>query len=154
VVAEFNQLLRLLEGDGEMTERSGEDTFHIGTEDMQAEHRSQFGMVDTLCDALRQGRDQSEIDDILEQVIDYTHVHFMAEQLLMRIHEYPQSQVHCREHARVLEQLQALRRDVHAGTVTNALDVIKTIRKGLRAHIRESDLALSNFLGDRGVPVP
>ncbi len=154
MVAEFNQPLRLLEGDGEMTERSGEDTFHIGTEDMQAEHRSQFGMVDTLCDALRQGRDQSEIIDILEQVIDYTHVHFMAEQLLMRLHEYPQSQVHCREHARVLEQLQALRRDVHAGTVTNALDVIKTIRKGLRAHIEESDLALSNFLGDRGVPVP
>ncbi len=137
-----------------MTERSGEDTFHIGTEDMQAEHRSQFGMVDTLCAALRQGRDQSEIDDILEQVIDYTHVHFMAEQLLMRLHEYPQSREHCQEHARVLEQLQALRRDVQAGTVMNALDVIKTIRKGLRAHIGESDLALSNFLGDRGVPVP
>ena len=137
-----------------MTEQSDKDTFHIGTEAMQAEHRSQFGMVDTLCDALRQGRDQSEIDDILEQVIDYTHVHFMAEQLLMRLHEYPQSEVHCREHASVLEQLQALRRDVQAGTLTNALDVIKKIREGLRAHIGKSDLALSNFLGDRGVPVP
>ena len=137
-----------------MTERSGTDTFSIGTEDMQAEHRSQFAMVNTLCDALRQGRDHSEIVDILEQVIDYTHVHFMAEQLLMRLHEYPQSQDHCREHARVLEQLQALREDVQAGTVTNALDVIETIRNGLRAHIEGSDLALSNFLGDRGVPVP
>ena len=109
-------------------------------------------MVNTLCDALRQGRDQSEIDDILEQVIDYTHVHFMAEQLLMRLHEYPQSQVHCREHAIFLEQFQALRRGVQAGTVTNALDAIDTIRKQLRAHIGGSDLALSNFLGDCGVP--
>jgi hemerythrin-like metal-binding protein len=143
-----------LEGAGEMTERSGTDTFNIGTGDMQAEHRSQFAMVDTLCDALRQGRVQSEIVDILEQVIDYTHVHFMAEQLLMRLHGYPESQAHCLEHARVLEQLQALREGVQAGTVTNALDVIETIRKGLRAHIRESDLALSNFLGESGVPVP
>ncbi len=154
MVADFNEPLRLLEGAGEMTERSGTDTFNIGTEDMQVEHRSQFAMVDTLCDALRQGRDQSEIVDILDQVIDYTHVHFMAEQLLMRLHEYPQSQDHCREHARVLEQLQALREDVQAGTVTNALDVIETIRNGLRAHIGESDLALSNFLGARGESVP
>ncbi len=154
VVADFNELLRLLEGAGEMTERSGKDTFHIGTEAMRAEHRSQFAMVDTLCDALRQGCDQSEIEDILDQVIDYTHVHFMAEQLLMRLHEYPQSQDHCREHARVLEQLQALREDVQAGTVTNALDVIETIRTGLRAHIGESDLALSKFLGDCGVQIP
>jgi hemerythrin len=154
VVAEFNQPLRLLEGTVEMTERSGEDTFQIGTEDMQAEHRSQFGMVDTLCDALRQGRDQSEIDDILEQVIDYTHVHFMAEQLLMRLHEYPDSRAHCLEHARVLEALQALREDVQAGTVTNTLDAIETIRTGLRAHIGESDLALSKFLGDCGVQIP
>ena len=152
-VADFDRALRPLENAGEMTERSGEDTFHIGTEDMQAEHRSQFGMVDTLCDALRQGRDQSEIDDILEQVIDYTHVHFMAEQLLMRLHEYPDSRAHCLEHTRVLEALQALREDVQAGTVTNTLDAIETIRTGLRAHIAGSDLALSNFLGERGVPV-
>ncbi len=154
VVADFNEPLRLLEGAGEMSERSGKDTFHIGTEAMQAEHRSQFAMVDALCDALRQGRDQSEIVDILEQVIDYTHVHFMAEQLLMRLHDYPESQVHCLEHAKVLEQLQALREGVQAGTVTNALDVIETIRKGLRAHIGRSDLALSNFLGDHDVLVP
>ncbi len=154
MVADLNQPLRLLEGTVEMTERSGEDTFQIGTEDMQAEHRSQFGMVDTLCDALRQGRDQSEIDDILEQVIDYTHVHFMAEQLLMRLHEYPDSRAHCLEHARVLEALQALREDVQAGTVTNTLDAIETIRTGLRAHIGESDLALSKFLGDCGVQIP
>jgi hemerythrin-like metal-binding protein len=154
VVADFDRALRPLENAGEMTEQSGEDTFRVGTEDMQAEHRSQFGMVDTLCDALRQGRDQSEIDDILEQVIDYTHVHFMAEQLLMRLHEYPDSRAHCLEHSRVLEALRALREDVKAGTVTNTLDAIETIRTGLRAHIGGSDLALSNFLGERGVPVP
>jgi hemerythrin len=136
-----------------MTERYGKDNFDIGTESMQAEHRSQFAMVDSLCDALRQGRNHSDIDDILEQVIDYTHVHFMGEQLLMRLHQYPQYQVHCQEHARLLEQFQALRKGVQAGTVTYALDSIDQVREHLHAHIGGSDLALSNFLEDRDVPV-
>ncbi|MFQ6006604.1 MAG: bacteriohemerythrin [Woeseia sp.] len=137
-----------------MTEQSGKNILEIGTEAMQAEHKSQFAMVDSLCEALRQGRDRSEIDDILEQVIDYTHVHFMAEQLLMRLHEYPQYRTHCQEHASLLEQFQALRKGVGMGTVTDVLDSIDHVRAKLHAHIGGSDRALSNFLGDCGAPVP
>jgi len=129
--------------------RNGEDTFQTGVESMDAEHKTQHGMVDALCDALRQGRDPSEIDEILDQVIDYTRVHFMAEELLMRLNEYPNSKPHLNAHAEIIRDLRAVREGVKTGAVPDALIAVEAIRERLRRHVAGHDHALGNYLGER-----
>jgi hemerythrin len=53
------------------------------------EHQVQVALLDTLTENLAAAADPTELEGIMSQVSDYTSVHFMSEQLLMRLHGYP-----------------------------------------------------------------
>lgn len=93
---------------------------------------------------------------ILDQLIAYTAVHFMAEQLLMRLHGYPGFDAHQQEHDRLIEEVQELQRRFHGGNATLTLETIDGLEVWLRGHIRGTDHALGAFLSRQasaGTPV-
>lgn len=136
-----------------MSERHGDDFAGLGVEAMDTEHRMQLGMLEALCSALGEGRDRGEIAEILDGVLDYTHVHFMAEELLMRTHAYPEARSHRRGHVELVDALAGLRERVDGAPLQEALEAIEAVRERLRHHIGRHDSALRSFLEARGAPL-
>jgi hemerythrin len=118
----------------------------IGFDQMDGEHRVQVGLLSALRDAVTEGRAETEVNEILEQLVDYTKVHFMSEELLMRLYQYPHYEAHVAEHDRMVEQIEQAReryRDGDAAT-TETLDATLA---GLIDHIGRSDRTLGSYLG-------
>lgn len=71
------------------------------------EHHVQLGLAQTLCEAASTGVDAALARDILDQLVAYSDVHFLSEQLLMRLCGYPDYDDHVLDHDRLMMKLEA-----------------------------------------------
>jgi len=110
------------------------------------EHLVQLGLVDALLEAVRAGRASAEIAELLDHFIDYTELHFVSEQLLMRLHAYPDYAEHVADHDAMVERLQGVRRHLEADQASAVLAVAERLRGELLGHIRNRDAALHAHL--------
>ena len=85
-------------------------------------------------------------------LVSYTETHFMAEQLIMRLHAYPDYEAHQREHDRSMELLADIRdtNDTGESALTEAL--AERLERLLVTHMEHGDQALAAFLAEKGTP--
>jgi hemerythrin len=74
---------------------------------LDTEHQVQVGLVRALRDALHSG-DTERAREILEQTVEHSAVHFMSEQLLMRLCSYPDYDDHVLDHDHMMEELRRI----------------------------------------------
>jgi hemerythrin-like metal-binding protein len=113
---------------------------------LDREHGIQVGLIDALEEAVNADRSSERIDLILEQLIEYSKVHFLSEQLLMRLHAYPAYEDHQRDHDQLLAALEALRRPGTFAAAGEAAAAVDSIRGLLVTHIAGRDEDLAEYL--------
>lgn len=118
----------------------------VGLPELDGEHSVQMGLLTALRQAVVANQDTSSTNTILEQLNAYTNAHFMAEQLLMRLHAYPHYEEHLGEHDRLVEKMQALQQAQAAGEVALTLEAADTLSEWLLRHTQGSDRKLGSFL--------
>ena len=110
------------------------------------EHRVQLGMLKALCDAVEEGGPAEKINEILNQLTAYSELHFMSEELLMRMYAYPDYDDHVLDHEAMTERLNQIMRRYEAGQDSMALQTANEMRDFLLGHINSRDQALTEFL--------
>jgi hemerythrin-like metal-binding protein len=135
-----------------MEKQSERQDFTIGNKTMDLEHHLQIGLIDALEDSVRGGKARTEITAILSQLYEFTNGHFLAENLLMRLHGYPEYQEHANEHDALSEILEGLRRKFEPGGPSLTPEAIDTFRGNLTAHILGMDQRLSEYVAEHGIP--
>jgi hemerythrin len=126
--------------------RDGDNPISVGYDDIDSEHQVQIGLMDALEQAVREGRKGERIDELLERLLDYSRVHFLSEQLLMRHRAYPGYEDHVQDHDRMVSSLEELRQAYKEGRAENGLEIMRTLRADLIAHIRGRDNELGRYL--------
>lgn len=114
-------------------------------DEIDGEHHVQLGLLYAFREAVQAGQSEN-VQDFLDRLIDYSKMHFAAEQLLMRLYQYGDYDGHLGEHEQMIQSLEQLRADQAAdcGVVPEqALDALDT---GLLGHIRGADRALGRYL--------
>lgn len=116
---------------------------------LDLEHALQIDLVEALGRAVAEGKSREVADEILEKLLDYTRVHFLAEELMMRMEGYPAYEAHLAEHGELLAELVKFRaaHDHEARPVTG--DAVDGLRSWLAGHVRTQDRAFANFLAAR-----
>lgn len=117
-----------------------------GYEPMDAEHRVQLGMMDTLDDAVRRNLGPGAVRLALDGLIGYLEAHFLSEQVLMRERAYPGYENHTGDHDHALQLLGELRARTEARDDALTLEVCSALRRWLMAHIESHDAQLARFL--------
>ncbi len=114
------------------------------------EHLVQLGLVDAVIEAVYGGEPEANVAQLLGQFVDYTELHFMSEQVLMRHHAYPGYDEHTRDHDAIIERLHQLRDDFDADTATLTAERASRLKGELMGHIRNRDAALHAYIAEAG----
>jgi hemerythrin len=136
-----------------------EEHAHQGVEEMEREHALEIRMVRELQAALT-ASDRVAAVALFERLEDFSNAHFLAEQLLMRLHAYPAFALHQEEHDRLIAELRDLRRSLDAPDPAAAAEpadpvaAVARLERWLYAHMQSEDLALADFLKPPPVPEP
>jgi hemerythrin len=121
-----------------------------GVASMDREHAGQLSLFNDLKAAVRSGADDSLVYALLDELVEHTNLHFLSEQLAMRLHAYEAYESHLLEHERLLAEVQNLKRSLATGTATDKHSLIEALRSWLIVHIQTADKTLAEYLSTRG----
>ena len=133
----------------EAMEESTAPTF--GMASMDREHLGQLSLLNDLKAAVRSGADDGVVYALFDELVEHTNLHFLSEQLLMRLHAYEASESHFLEHERLLAEVQNLKRNLATGTAADKHSLIEALRSWLLVHIQTADKRLAEYLNRKGV---
>lgn len=127
------------------------DTLHaapprVGEKSIDSEHDLQMQMLDSLSESIEKGGDFSPTKYILEQFIEFSDMHFLSEQLVMRLHSYPGYEPHLEQHTQLMKKVREIRDSVVRGEKKPSIQMIQELRTWLLSHIATEDVAFGEFL--------
>jgi hemerythrin len=122
----------------------------IGDKTIDAEHDLQMQLLDSLSKVLEKGGEFSPVRYILEQFIEFSDMHFLSEQLVMRLHGYPGYEPHLEEHTRLMKKAREIRDLVFRGEAPPSVQLIQELRDWLLNHIATEDVAFGEYLKKEG----
>ncbi len=130
----------------EMNETLHSVPVKIGEKSIDTEHDLQMQMLDSLAESLQKGGDFSPARYILEQFIEFSDMHFLSEQLVMRLHAYPGYEEHLEAHTQLMKKVREIRDSVLRGENAPSLQLVQQLRDWLLHHIGSEDVAFGEFL--------
>jgi hemerythrin len=122
-----------------------------GVPEVDVEHELQVKLVAELQAAVSAGRGREVVGELLQRLEDVSNVHFMSEELLMRLHSWERYDLHTEEHRRLLEELRAMRAlfDQQDGAALGA--AAHRLEAWLTSHIRGMDRAFADYVSRGGL---
>jgi hemerythrin len=120
----------------------------LGVPEVDQEHELQAALLAALGDALVKGLG-TEVQNLLQQLVDYTEVHFLSEELLMRFYSYPGYEEHVSEHAHLMDRVLDLKERWSDGD-GSASRLLAELTAWVSGHIRSMDQALANYVREYG----
>ncbi len=121
----------------------------FGIASMDREHSGQLSLLNDLKAAVRSGADDRLVYALLNQLVEHTNLHFLSEQLAMRLNAYESYEAHFLEHERLLAEVQNLKHSLATGTTMDKQSLIEALRNWLVIHIQTADKMLAEYLSTR-----
>jgi hemerythrin len=116
---------------------------------MDREHAAQLNLLNDIKAAVRGGAPDTLIYALLDDLVKHTNLHFLSEQLTMKLHAYQAYESHFLEHERLLIEVENLKRSLATGTATDKHGLVEALRGWLVVHIQTADRALAEYLSTR-----
>ena len=122
-------------------------TFDVAT--MDREHAGQLSMFNDLKNAVRSGADDRLVYALLDELVEHSNLHFLSEQLAMKLHAYEAYESHLLEHERLMAEIHKLKDGFATGTAADKHSLIEALRSWLVVHIQTADQRLAEYLRTR-----
>jgi hemerythrin len=132
-----------------MSSREGSTELSYSVASMDREHAGQLSLFNDLKAAVRSGAPDSLVYALLNELVEHTNLHFLSEQLAMKLHAYEAYESHLLEHERLLLEVQNLKHSLTAGTAADKQSLIEALRSWLVVHIQTADKTLAEYLSTR-----
>lgn len=125
---------------------SWSDSFSVGVNEIDAQHKKLIDLLNKLSDAMRAGKGNDVLGGILNELISYTQTHFKTEERYFKQYNYPDTQAHVAEHNAFVKKVSEFKEGFDAGKLAVSIDVMKFLGDWLVKHIKGSDQKYAPYL--------
>lgn len=127
------------------------DSLSVKVKQFDDQHKKLVELVNQLFDAMKTGKGNQVMGDILKQLIAYTQTHFAAEERLMQQYGFPEYEAHKKEHNALVMQVLDLQKQFQEGKAVLTQNVMTFLRDWLAKHIQGVDKKYGVYLNGKGV---
>ena len=123
-----------------------QDSYRLGIDVMDTQHRRLCHLAIDVQTALN---DSTCKDDLLRSLADlkrYTEIHFLSEEEFLRRARFPELHTHIAEHQKLLDNLQALHKDVREDNAQSSTESLVALLISLDDHIGTADHRYGEFI--------
>jgi hemerythrin-like metal-binding protein len=125
--------------------------YSVSVERFDSDHQRLFCLIGDLAEAMREGRGTDEVFRILQELADYTRIHFEAEEQAMREAGYRALVAHMAEHRALVSRLAEYCSSFDASSDVIATDVLLFLYGWLKDHVLVTDRKYSAALNRAGI---
>jgi hemerythrin len=126
-------------------------SYSVSVRKLDEQHQKLFALLNALHEAMRQGKGQAMVQDILRELATYTVTHFRAEEELMRKTNFPGFAAHQAEHQKFVARVTQFTEDLKAGRNASPITILGFIKDWLAAHILRTDRSYAAHMNAQGV---
>jgi hemerythrin-like metal-binding protein len=130
---------------------SWNDSYSVKVAVCDQQHMRLFDIINKLADAMRMGKGQDVVNQVVTELLDYTNTHFQDEEALLQKANYPQLEAHREMHRIFVKKVQSLQSQAQMGKRVNAAQLLSLIRDWLVNHIQKADKRYSAHLNAAGI---
>lgn len=123
----------------------------VDVQQFDDQHQQLVAMVNQLHQAIKDGQGADLLDQILVSLLEYTRVHFTAEEVLMEQYSYPEYLRHKKEHIDLVSQVEEVVRQFNAGKTLQPINLMQFLVNWLTNHIKGEDKKYTDFFKSKGI---
>lgn len=126
-------------------------SFSVGTTALDADHRRLIEILNRIHDAWQTDPSKVELDQLFDELLDYTDGHFNREESKLAARDYPGLASHQIQHDRLRETVLAFRARHLAGNTPDALteDMTNFLKTWLMDHILVEDMKYKSLFASQ-----
>lgn len=113
--------------------------YAVNVPELDTQHKRLFDLINTLADAMQQGKGKEAIGRVVTELAAYTKSHFAAEEAYMQRQHYPALASHKMLHAEFIRRVNLLSAKLANGDPTVSMDALTFLKDWLAMHIKGSD---------------
>jgi hemerythrin-like metal-binding protein len=121
-----------------------------GNAGMDHGHQQLVDLINQLAEAMESHKPKEFCSNTLEQFIEHTRTHFIAEEELMDRHRFPGATGHKALHAALLKDVLAFKESYDAGDTPEFVTLLVILDSWLNRDIMFADKALADFVARAG----
>lgn len=122
---------------------------HVSVIDEQ--HKKLVGILNDIYDAMQLGQGAAIVSKILDNLVEYTIVHFSAEEKYMKEFNFKEYAAHKLEHENLVDQVKKFQADLAAGKVFISIEIMNFLRDWLSNHILVTDKKYTACFNQNGL---
>lgn len=123
----------------------------VDLKNIDEQHKTWIGIINELHDAMRAGKGNVVLEEILGRVIDFTKTHFGTEEMLMAQVGYADLASHKKLHDELIAKVEAIREKKKEGKLGLSIEVLETLRTWIIEHVQMVDKKYSPALKAKGL---
>jgi hemerythrin len=129
------------------------DEISVGINEIDEQHKKLIDTINEAYKILPKKKDSKSIEDILNRLIDYAKVHFTTEEKYFDKYNYPDKEVHKKEHNDFVFQLLHFVSDFEKGNTDIDTKLLIFIKDWLNEHLLTSDQKYALFFKKNNIHV-
>ena len=127
------------------------DDLSVGLQEIDEQHKILIGLINSLySESILKKADQSAVDSIINELKQYTIIHFSVEESLFRLFDYPYIEAHQKRHDSLKEELAKVHRKFKDGEPVN-IELMSFLRRWIKNHILMEDKKYAPFFLEKGL---
>lgn len=126
------------------------DEYSVDVPEMDDQHRKLIGLINDLHDAMRSGKGKDSIDRILKELVDYSNIHFTAEEDLIKAHGYTGYQRQKESHAELTRKVLDFQSKFRDRQAVLTVELMSFLKDWLIVHIVGMDKQYGQFIKSKG----
>ena len=125
--------------------------YSVGVHEFDVEHQKLINIFNELHKAMKERRSESVINKTLNDLLDYTTVHFNTEKKFFAMFNYPKMTEHIKEHNDFLKQIKDFTVKYEKGGAAITIDLMHYIADWIKNHIKGTDKEYTEFFKKKGL---
>lgn len=129
---------------------SADHAFHLGDPALDLEHQGQLDLLLDIEADLRADAEREKLAASLDRLIEFTSLHFMSEQVMMRQQAYPGLAEHEAEHDELMAEMRDFQTRISADKRMLSASDLATLHDWVLRHIHTQDAAFADYMARQG----
>lgn len=127
------------------------DYLSIQVAQMDIHHKRLLEIANAILNMMQETVYDHFLAQAFDTLVNYSHVHFAAEERLMELYNYPEFKTHSNNHRGLINELLAYKEQVLGENSYDKVGFMRFFDSWLMRHIMNEDRQYGTFLNDKGV---
>lgn len=127
------------------------DEYSVDIQEIDEQHKKLISIINKLYEALAAKKERDRVTEVLNELVEYTKVHFAVEETLMRVFHYEEYDAHKEIHDRIVNRVLDFQKKFNAGNDEVGMELLMFLKDWLFDHIQKVDTRYSKHFQKHGV---